>query len=75
MATNTAELKKIMIDCNISSVKELSEKSGINRNTLAQVLNGKIQPSSNVMEQLILTLNIEPSVAGSIFFAPDLRNT
>lgn len=75
MATNTVELKKIMIECNINSVKELSEKSGINRNTLAQVLNGKIQPSSNVMEQLIVALNIEPSVAGSIFFAPNLRHT
>ena len=73
MVTNTVELRKAMIDCNINSVKELSEKSGINRNTLAQVLNGKIQPSANVMEQLVLVLNIDPSTAGQIFFTPNLR--
>ena len=45
LATNTNELRKLLIDCDIKTVKELSERTGVNRNTLSQVLNGKIQPS------------------------------
>lgn len=73
LATNTNELKKLMIDCDIKTVKELSERTGVNRNTLAQVINGKIQPSSEVMIQLVLTLDIEPQKAGEIFFNRELR--
>lgn len=71
--TDTAALKKLMIDSDIRTTKELSEKSGVNRNTLAQILNGKAQPSTDVMQKLILCLRIEPTTAGAIFFASNLR--
>lgn len=72
-ATNTTELRKLMIDNQIDTIRELSEKTGVNRNTLAQVFNGKIQPSSDVMGRLVVVLNIEPKTAGEIFFNKNLR--
>lgn len=71
--TDTHEIKKIMIDRDIRSITELSEKSGIGRNTLAKVLNGQIQPSSDTMEKLVYTLKIPPEKAGKIFFMHALR--
>ena len=71
--TDTNEIKKIMIDRDIRSITELSEKSGIGRNTLAKVLNGQIQPSSDTMEKLVSTLKIPPEKAGKIFFMHTLR--
>lgn len=73
LATNTTALKKLMIDAQIDTIRELSEKTGVNRNTLAQVFNGKIQPSSEVMGRLVTVLNIEPRTAGEIFFNQNLR--
>ncbi len=73
LTTDTAALKKLMIDNGIKTTKELSERSGVNRNTLAQVVNGKIQPSADVMQKLVMCLNIEPQTAGCIFFKRNLR--
>lgn len=73
--TDTAAIKKIMIDQEIATTKELSEKSGINRNTLAKVLKGEMQPSADVMQKLVSCLKIEPTTAGQIFFTINLRGT
>lgn len=73
--TDHIELKKIMIEKGYRTIKELSERSGINRNTLASVFNGEKQPSSDVMERLVITLEIEPEKAGRIFFSRNLRTT
>jgi transcriptional regulator with XRE-family HTH domain len=72
--TNVIEIKKIMIEKGIDTITELSSKSGINRNTLSSVLSGDTQPSSEVMDKLVSTLEIDPKVAGSIFFSLNLRN-
>lgn len=64
-----------MIDNGILTITELSEKSGVNRNTVSAVLKGEIQPSSEVMFKLADTLDMHPQIAGAIFFAQDLRNT
>ena len=71
--TDHIELKKIMIEKGYKTIKELSEKSGVNRNTLAAVVNGEKQPSSDVMERLVIALDIEPEKAGKIFFSRILR--
>lgn len=71
--TDHIELKKIMIEKGYKTIKELSEKSGVNRNTLASVFNGERQPSSETMEKLVVTLDIEPEKAGRIFFNRNLR--
>lgn len=73
--TDTASIKKLMIDKDIKSITELAEQSGITRETLSNILNGNKQPSGDVMRKLVSCLEIEPSDAGCIFFKPDLRNT
>lgn len=72
--TDTIELKKIMAEKEIDTILELSKKSGIGRNTLAKVLSGAIQPSSDTMEKLVFALEIEPERAGPIFFKLNLRD-
>lgn len=71
--TDYIEIKKIMAEKEIKTIKELAEKTGINRNTLSNVLSGKIQPSSDVMEKLVFFLEIPPETAGRIFFNINLR--
>lgn len=73
--TDTVELKKCMIECNIDTTTQLSDLSGVNRNTLGKILKGTIQPTTYVMDKLITALNISQEKAGKIFFAPYLRNT
>lgn len=71
--TDYIEIKKIMAEKEIKTIKELAEKTGINRNTLSNVLSGKIQPSSDIMEKLVFFLEIPPETAGRIFFSINLR--
>lgn len=71
--TDTVELRKLMAEKNIKTILELSEKTGINRNTLGRILDGTIQPSSDAMDRLVYTLEIQPEKAGRIFFMIDLR--
>ena len=66
---DTVEIKKLMIDRNISSIAELSSISGINRNTLGAVINGEAYPSSKIIGKLIEVLLIPLDRVGSIFFA------
>ena len=73
--TDTIELKKAMVEAGLDKLTELSSASGIDRNTLSKVVNGGLQPSSNVMNKLVITLNLSPERAGSIFFNQNLRNT
>lgn len=72
--TDTIELRKIMAEKEIKTTKELSERSGVNRNTLASVLNGSAQPSSDTMEKLVFALDMSPEKAGAVFFKLYLRN-
>lgn len=73
--TDTIELKKAMIEKGFNTNISLAYASGINRDTLGKVLNGQIQPSYDVMNRLIATLELSETKAGRIFFAPNLRNT
>lgn len=71
--TDTRALKKRMIDLNIKNIQQLSDRSGVNRRTLGSIMNGKEQPSADVMEKLITALQIRLCDAGEVFFAVDLR--
>lgn len=73
--TDVIELKKMMIERGFNTNTSLAEASGINRNTIGQLLNGEIQPSYDVMVKLVATLELSEHDAGRIFFAPHLRNT
>ena len=67
-AVDTAELKKAMIDAGINTAVELSEKSGVNRNTVGGILNGDIRPSSAVIEKIARALSLDGNDIGRIFF-------
>lgn len=66
--TDVSELKKLMIDKDIDTINELSERTGINRNTLGAIFNGKEQPSAQVMKKLIAVFGLDSNKAGEIFF-------
>ena len=70
---NTIELQKSAIECGMGKIKDLSEASGVDRNTLSKVLNGKSTPSAKVMYALVATLHLSEEQAGIIFFSRDLR--
>lgn len=67
--TDTVALRKAMLDNKIMTIEGLSAKTGISRNTLSNILNGKKQPSTIVMYKLAECLGFDSSVAGDIFFA------
>lgn len=69
---DTIAIRKLMIDKGYLTIDSLSDASGINRNTLSEVINGKSYPSSMVMAKLGATLDIESAEMGSIFFKPKL---
>ena len=69
---DTKALQKAMIDADIKTIEQLSELTGVNRNTLSDIINGKIFPSSMVMSKLASCLKLTSEDAGRIFFTPKL---
>ena len=72
MAVDGKAIRHKMIDLGINSITELSEKSGVNRNTVAEVLDGKIRPSTSTMDKLYRALEMTPEEGGRIFFGQKL---
>lgn len=70
--TDVKELRKEMAENGITTIMELSDKTGVNRVTLGRILRGEVQPSSEVMYKLVDGLNLSPEKAGKIFFAENL---
>ena len=64
---NTTELKKAMLDCGIKTNKQLSEITGINRNTIGDLMNGKLKPTMGVIYNIANALNLTSERAGNIF--------
>lgn len=62
-----------MIEKGFKTINSLAIAAGINRSTLGKVLEGKIQPSSDVMFKLVETLDISAIEAGKIFFSSNLH--
>ena len=73
ISTDIIALKKIMVEKRLEKITDLSNATGISRNTLSGVLRGRIQPSADVMMRLAATLEITASQAGEIFFNDNLR--
>ena len=69
---DTTELKKAMINAGINTTVELSERSGVNRNTVGGILNGEIRPSSAVIEKIARALSLDGQDIGRIFFKAHL---
>lgn len=69
---NVTELRVAMAEAGITTIDGLSKASGVNRNTLSDVLSKKIYPSSAVMSKIAAALDLDGHRAGSIFFARKL---
>lgn len=69
---DTKAIQIAMINAGIESIEQLSEISGVNRATTADVVKGRSYPSSMVMEKLKVALNLTSEEAGKIFFKEKL---
>lgn len=69
---DTIALRKAMLDKKITTIEGLSNASGVNRNTVSDVLNGKIRPTSTVIEKISMALDLDGSAIGRIFFSQKL---
>lgn len=69
---DAVELRKAMLDAGFITNTELAEASGVERNTIGGILNGKVRPSSMVIEKIASTLELDGSSIGNIFFSQKL---
>ena len=65
---DTIEIKKRMVEKGYDTIDSLSDASGVNRNTLSDVINGRTFPSSMVMIRIGGALEMDSGDMGSIFF-------
>lgn len=72
---DTVAFKKKMLDEGFNSFSSLAEETGLSRDTVSAVANGKRKPSMSVMEKLASSMHMTPQEAGSIFFVALLRNS
>lgn len=69
---DTIALKVKMVEAHIDKIIELSEKTGIDRNRLASIINGTKYPSSSDMAKIGYALNFSAEDYGNIFFVQKL---
>lgn len=62
------ELKKLMIDHDIATNTAFAELTGVDRNTLAKMLDGKLFPTYKVITDIAKAMNMDSQQIGSIFF-------
>ena len=66
--TDVIELKKLMVERGLERISDLARVSGVSRNVISKIVNGKAQPSADVMYKLAEALHMEPAQAGRVFF-------
>lgn len=66
------ELKKLMVERECEKIGDLSDKSGVDRNTISEIVNCKKYPSSMVMTKIGKALNMSSQQMGAIFFKTKL---
>lgn len=62
------ELRKAMISAGYNTIIDLSNASDVDRNTIGGILNGKVRPTSTVIEKLARALSLSGADIGLIFF-------
>lgn len=71
-SVDTQELRKAMIDANITTIVELASVSGVDRNTIGAILSDKSKPSASVIEKIAAALSLSGEDIGRIFFKQKL---
>lgn len=71
---DTTELRKAMVEKGMFTSEALSAASGVNRNTVSEVVNGKTYPSTSVMTRIGSALGFSGSEMGRIFFKEKLAS-
>lgn len=66
------ELKKLMVEKECEKISDLSSASGVDRNTISEIVNNKKYPSSMVMTKIGKALDMNSQQMGAIFFKPKL---
>lgn len=72
---DTDALVDIARRCGDKTIKAMSERLGIDRNIIGEVISNKRKPSSKFMFTFVEKYNVEPKKAGKIFFNMNLHNT
>ena len=65
---DTAKLRYYMELAGCRYIRDLEKVSGVNRITLAGIMHGKILPSSDVIDRIIVGINIPAKDVGEIFY-------
>ena len=69
---DTTALRKAMLDAEMVTIGDLSHASGVDRNTIAAILNEKGKPSAQTIERLAAALSLSGDDIGRIFFKEKL---
>ena len=67
-------LRKAMVDKDLNTIEDMCVASGINRNTVSDVLHGRAYPSSSVMARMGTALGLSGDEMGRIFFKEKLAS-
>lgn len=65
---DTIELRKRMLDKGLDTIRKMAEASHINRDTMSDIIKGKIRPGATAMYAIAEVLDLEPEALGRIFF-------
>lgn len=71
-SVDTHQLRIAMINADLNTITDLSNASGVNRNTLGGILDGSVRPSSSVIERIASALALDGKDIGTIFFSQKL---
>lgn len=68
MKVDTKAIKIKMIELGIENYVDMSKRTGLDRATISNVINGKTNPSTETIDALYKVLKLTPEEAGKIFF-------
>ena len=68
MKVDTKAIKIKMVELGIKNYVDMSKRTGLDRITVSNVINGKSNPSPETMGAIYKVLELTPEEAGRIFF-------
>ena len=68
MKVDTKAIKIKMVELGIKNYVDMSKRTGLDRITVSNVINGKSNPSPETIDALYKVLELTPEEAGRVFF-------